>query len=97
MTEATGDVDPAAVPGKPSRARRIFHILGAVLVAVVLPVVVIDVLVGKFGADAMIIGLLIGVLGSKIGGTRRMLYLAAPRRSAWHWDGLSPTGSRNRF
>ena len=73
---ATGKADPAVVPGKPSRARRMIHILGAVLVAVVLPVVLIDALVGKFGADAMIIGLLIGVLGSKIGGTRRMLYVA---------------------
>ena len=76
MSEATGKADPAGVPGKPSRARRMLHILGAVLVAVVLPVVLIDALVGEFGADAMIIGLVLGVLGSKIGGTRRMLYLA---------------------
>ena len=33
-------------------------------------------LAGKLGAAAMIVGLLVGVLGSKIGGTRRMLYLA---------------------
>ena len=76
MSEATGEAAPAGAPDKPSRARRMIHILGAVLVAVVLPVVLIDALVGKFGADAMIIGLLLGVLGSKIGGTRRMLYLA---------------------
>jgi hypothetical protein len=73
---ATGKADPAVASGKPSRARRMIHILGAVLVAVVLPVVLIDALVGKFGADAMIIGLLVGVLGSKVGGTRRMLYVA---------------------
>src|SRR5262245_18123371 len=35
-----------------------------------------DVLVGGFGADAMFVGLLWGVLGGKLGGTRRMLYLA---------------------
>ena len=73
---AAGEADPAGAPGKPSHARRIIHVLAAVLVAVVLPVVLIDALVGKFGADAMIIGLLLGVVGSKIGGTRRMLYLA---------------------
>ncbi len=74
--KATGEAAPAGVPGKPSRGRRMMHILAAVLVAAVLPVVLIDALVGKFGADAMIIGLLVGVLGSKIGGTRRMLYVA---------------------
>ena len=57
-SEATGEADPAGVPGKPSRARRMFHILGAVLVVVVLPVVLMDTLVGKFGADAMLTGLL---------------------------------------
>ena len=56
-----------------------------VLVVVVLPVMLMDALVGKFGADAMIMGLPFGVLGSMIGGTRRMLYLApamgvSPRR-----------------
>ena len=35
-----------------------------------------EALAGKLGASAMIVGLLLGVLGSKIGGTRRMLYLA---------------------
>jgi hypothetical protein len=62
-------------------------------VAVVLPVALIDALVGKFGADAMITGLLWGFLGSKIGGTRRMLYLAPAAGAAaglgaftaYHW------------
>ena len=44
---AAGEADPAGAPGPPSRAWRITHILAAVLVAVVLPVVLIDVLVGK--------------------------------------------------
>jgi Fusaric acid resistance protein-like len=74
--KATAGVGPASVPGPPSRWRRMMHVLGAALVAVVLPVILIDKLVGMFGADAMIIGLLCGVVGSKIGGTRRMLYLA---------------------
>jgi len=33
-------------------------------------------LAGKLGSSAMVLGLLLGVLGAKIGGTRRMLYLA---------------------
>jgi hypothetical protein len=52
------------------------HILGAALVAVVLPVVVLYLLLGKLGSTAVVMGLLVGVLGSKLGGTRRMLYLA---------------------
>jgi predicted cobalt transporter CbtA len=75
MSEAVGAVDAPAVPAKPFSARWIFHVLVAVLVALVLPVVLMDVLVGKFGADAMLTGLLWGVLGSRLGGTRRMLYL----------------------
>ena len=76
MTAANGGVDPAGVPGKPSGSRRMIHVLGAALVVVVLPVVVLYLLLGEFGARAMVIGLLLGVLGSKLGGTRRMLYLA---------------------
>ena len=94
MTEATGAVDPAAVPGKPSRARRMIHILGAALVGVVLPVVVLYLLLGELGSRAMLIGLLVGVVGSKIGGTRRMLYLAPAvgiaaglgAITAYHWS-----------
>jgi hypothetical protein len=69
-------VETADVPEKPSGARRVVQILGAVLVAVVLPVWVMHALAGKLGSSAMILGLLLGVLGGKIGGTRRMLYLA---------------------
>jgi hypothetical protein len=68
--------DAVEVRGKPSRARRTMHILGALLVAVVLPAVVIGVLVGKFGATAMVTGVLLGGVGAKLGGTRRMSYLA---------------------
>jgi len=94
MTEATGDVDPAAVPGKPPRARRMIHILGATLVAVVLPLVLLHVFLGDLGSRAMVIGLLLGVVGSKLGGTRRMLYLAPAvgvagglaAITAYHWS-----------
>ena len=68
--------DAVEVRGKPSRARRTMHILGALLVAVVLPAVVIGVLVGEFGATAMFTGVLLGGVGAKLGGTRRMGYLA---------------------
>ena len=52
------------------------HIVGAVLVVVVLPAVVIGVLVGEFGFTAMWTGVLLGGVGAKLGGTRRMGYLA---------------------
>jgi hypothetical protein len=70
------------------------HILGAALVAVVLPVVVAYLLLGKLGATAVVMGLVVGVLGSKLGGTRRMLYLAPAAGvagglgaiTAYHWS-----------
>lgn len=65
-----------AVPDKPSSTRRTIHVIGAVLVVVVLPVVLMDILVGSFGANAMFMGLVYGVVGGKVGGTRRMFYLA---------------------
>ena len=94
MTEATGEVDSAGVPDKPSRSRRMIHILGAALVGFVLPVVVLYALLGELGSRAMVIGLLLGVLGSKLGGTRRMLYLAPAvgiisglgAITAYHWS-----------
>ena len=75
-SQALAGADAVEVRGKPSRARRTMHILGALLVAVVLPAVVIGVLVGKFGATAMVTGVLLGGVGAKLGGTRRMSYLA---------------------
>ncbi len=85
-------------PDKAASARRVMHIVGAVLVAVVLPVVLLETLVGKFAADAMVLGLLFGVIGSMVGGTRRMVYLAVPFGVAgglgaftaygWWWVGL---------
>jgi hypothetical protein len=90
--------DKEAAPSKPSGARRAIHIVAAVLVVVVLPVVLVDILVGKFAANALFLGLLFGVLGSMVGGTRRMVYLAVPFGVAgglgaftaygWWWVGL---------
>ena len=70
------------------------HILAAVLVFVVLPVVVLYLILGALGARAVVIGLLLGVLGSKLGGARRMLYLAPAigiagglgAITAYHWS-----------
>lgn len=69
------DVDTGGAD-KRSGARRVMHILGAVLVAVVLPALLIGALVGSLGVWAMFIGLTLGVAGSKIGGTHRMLFVA---------------------
>jgi hypothetical protein len=65
-----------AAPGKPARVQRIAHVLVAVLVFVVLPMLLVGALVGAFGVGAMATGLALGVTGSKIGGTRRMAFLA---------------------
>ena len=58
-----------------SGTRRAVQILGAVVVVVVLPIVLVDALVGQSAADAMFLGLYLGVLGSQIGGSRRMILL----------------------
>ena len=50
--------------------------LGAVLVAVVLPAVVLWVLIGEFAAYGMFVGVLLGGVGAKLGGTRRMTWVA---------------------
>jgi hypothetical protein len=58
-----------------SGGRRMLHLLVAVLVGVVLPAVVMGALVGEPGVLALFTGVLWGVLGAKLGGTRRMVYL----------------------
>lgn len=72
----TEDQESGQATDKPSRAQRGIHIVIAMLVVVVLPVVLLDVLIGHFAADAMFIGIALGVIGSRLGGTRRMLYIA---------------------
>ncbi len=59
-----------------SRGRRLLHLLIAVLVGVVLPAVLVGALVGKLGVSALFVGVLWGALGAKLGGTRRMIYVA---------------------
>jgi hypothetical protein len=54
----------------------LLHVLGALLVAVVLPTLLMGALVGSLGVFALLIGLTLGVAGSKIGGTYRMLFVA---------------------
>ena len=66
----------AVAQHKPSRASRTGHVVGAVVVVAVVPTLLMWALVGEFGATAMFTGLLLGALGSKLGGTRRMAYLA---------------------
>ena len=61
---------------KPSGARRVLHILAAVLVIGVLPSLLMDALVGELGVAAILTGLLLGAAGSKLGGAHRMLYVA---------------------
>ncbi len=74
--ESPRAADTVNAPGKPAGARRVITILVAVLVAVVLPVLVVGALVGHFGAAAMFLGLLLGAVGAKLGGRRRMFYVA---------------------
>ena len=90
--------DDVAAGGTPSVARRWLHVLGAVLVAVVLPVLVGVVFAGELGGAAVFAGLLFGAVGAKIGGTRRMLYVLPAVGVAagvgaftaydWWWVGL---------
>jgi predicted anti-sigma-YlaC factor YlaD len=90
--------DAEGAPGAPSRARRALHVVVAALVVVLLPVVLVDIFVGVFAANALLLGLFLGVAGSMAGGTRRMLYLAVSFGVAaglgaftaygWWWVGL---------
>jgi hypothetical protein len=67
---------PDAKHGEPSSAQRVVHILGAVVVAVVLPALLMYAFVGSLGVVAMFVGLILGVAGAKLAGTHRMLYVA---------------------
>jgi hypothetical protein len=71
--ETTDVTKPDIQP--PSGTQRLLHILGAVLVGAVLPAVVVGAFVGQLGVSALFTGVVWGVLGAKLGGTRRMVYL----------------------
>src|SRR5580765_3896930 len=61
---------------KRSSAHRLLHILGAVVVAVVLPALLMYAFVGALGGSAMLVGFVLGVAGAKLGGTHRMVDVA---------------------
>jgi Fusaric acid resistance protein-like len=63
-------------PSTSSGSRRSLHILGAVLVVVVLPAVLVGALVGELGVTALFVGLLLGAVGARINGVRLMSYVA---------------------
>ena len=68
--------DTPQVQAKPAGARRLLHILGALVVVVVLPALLMAALVGELGVAALLTGLLLGATGAKLSGARRMLYVA---------------------
>src|SRR6476620_10915864 len=70
----TAEDDPGA-EHKPSGVRRVLHIVGAVVVVLVLPALVIGAFVGELGVSAMFTGVVLGAVGAKLGGTHRMLYV----------------------
>jgi hypothetical protein len=54
----------------------VVRILAAALVGIGLPVLLMAAVAGRLGVGAMLVGILLGVVGSKIGGTGRMSYVA---------------------
>src|SRR6188472_4452273 len=60
---------------KPSGGHRILHLLGALLVGVVLPAVLVGALMGELGVSALFTGVVWGAVGAKLAGTRRMVYV----------------------
>ena len=68
--------DAAGAEHKPSGVRRVLHNVGAVVVVLVLPALVIGAFVGDLGVSAMLTGVLLGAVGAKLGGTHRRLYVA---------------------
>jgi fusaric acid resistance family protein len=75
MDESRADLDSAAAD-RPSRVRRVLHVLAAVVVIGVLPSLLMEALVGELGVAAILTGLLLGATGSKLGGTHRMVCVA---------------------
>src|SRR6478609_4276893 len=58
-----------------SGGHRVLHLLGALLVGVVLPAVLVGALVGELGVSALFTGVVWGAVGAKLAGTRRMVYV----------------------
>ena len=70
-----GENAAATAPVRATGARRLAHIVGAVIVFAVVPALVMAALVGEVGVAALFTGVLLGGVGAKLGGTRRMLYV----------------------
>src|SRR6478609_1895562 len=74
-----GDRQPgdlaAPSPQEPSGSHRVLHLLGALIVGVVLPAVLVGALVGELGVSALFTGVVWGAVGAKLAGTRRMVYV----------------------
>src|SRR6478752_7874357 len=97
-----GDRQPgdlaASSPQEPSGSHRLLHLLGALLVGVVLPAVLVGALVGELGVSALFTGAAWGAVGAKLAGTRRMVYvtpligvvagLGAYTAYDWRWVAL---------
>ena len=81
--------------------RRTSHILGAALVGVALPALLVGLMIGEFAAYALVAGVLLGGVGAKLGGARRMLVLTPAMGLAaglgaltaydWWWAALLAT------
>jgi hypothetical protein len=92
---ATVEADVAGVQDKPSGARRLVNILGVMLVVVLLPGLAAAWVAGAAGVAAIFVGLTLGIVGSKLSGFRRMVYvvpvigvaagLAASAAFDWWW------------
>jgi hypothetical protein len=78
-SQATVGADVPAVPDKPSGMRRVAHILGAVLVAVVLPALLMAALVGSLGVSALFVGLVLGVEDGAGGAAHRPGLIASAK------------------
>ena len=67
-----GDRQPgdlaAPSPQEPSGGHRLLHLLGALLVGVVLPAVLVGALVGELGVSALFTGVVWGAVGAKLAG-----------------------------
>src|SRR6476619_6221179 len=81
-----------------SAAHRTAHVVGAVVIVAVVPALVLWLLIGEFAAAAMFTGLLLGVVGAKLGDTGRMAFsapgvgmaagLGAYAAYGWWWAAL---------
>lgn len=72
---AAHGADATDVRSKPSAVRRVANIVVVLVVVVLLPALVADAIAGEAGVGALLVGLTLGLVGSKLSGVRRMAYL----------------------